>query len=279
MTDRDTAFNDAFDGAKARYFAGDLGSAFSLLQRAHILGQNRLGRHWSVHVWMLRVGWRRRDAREVAGQWLRLALTPIGHLTGRLPAGNTGGADVSAFASLPIPPELQSMMDERAPRTATFDTAAQWQGWFALAAALVVMDQAVKGLVAAALPLHARVEVSSWFNLVHVLNSGAAFSFLADAGGWQRPFLIATGLAVSAWLLWMLRRGVTNRLEALGYAGVIGGALGNVIDRVRLGAVVDYLDLHWKDWHWPAFNVADIFVVGGAGLLVLAASRTRSPSD
>ncbi len=108
------------------------------------------------------------------------------------------------------------------------------------AAALAALDQATKAIVAAALPLHARVEVTPWFNLVHVLNPGAAFSFLADASGWQRYFLSAIGLTVSAILLWMLWRGVKNRLEAVAYAGLIGGALGNVIDRLRLGAVVDY---------------------------------------
>jgi signal peptidase II len=150
-----------------------------------------------------------------------------------------------------------------------------------LAAALAAVDQATKAIVAAALPLHARVEVTPWFNLVHVLNPGAAFSFLADASGWQRYFLSAIGLTVSAILLWMLWRGVKNRLEAVAYAGLIGGALGNVIDRLRLGAVVDYLDFYWQDWHWPAFNLADILVVGGAGLLIVAGvlPHTRSAAD
>jgi signal peptidase II len=149
------------------------------------------------------------------------------------------------------------------------------------AAALAALDQATKAIVAAALPLHARVEVTPWFNLVHVLNPGAAFSFLADASGWQRYFLSAIGLTVSAILLWMLWRGVKNRLEAVAYAGLIGGALGNVIDRLRLGAVVDYLDFYWQDWHWPAFNLADILVVGGAGLLIVAGvlPHTRAAAD
>ena len=149
------------------------------------------------------------------------------------------------------------------------------------AATLAALDQATKAIVAAALPLHARVEVTPWFNLVHVLNPGAAFSFLADASGWQRYFLSAIGLTVSAILLWMLWRGVKNRLEAVAYAGLIGGALGNVIDRLRLGAVVDYLDFYWQDWHWPAFNLADILVVGGAGLLIVAGvlPHTRSAAD
>jgi len=161
-----------------------------------------------------------------------------------------------------------------------FDTRRRWP-WILFAAALAALDQATKAIVAATLPMYARVEVAPSFNLVHVLNPGAAFSFLADASGWQRYFLSAIGLVVSAVLLWMLWRGVKNRLEAVAYAGLIGGALGNVIDRLRLGAVVDFLDFYWRDWHWPAFNLADILVVGGAGLLVVASAlpQRRSAAD
>ncbi|MGL6079395.1 signal peptidase II [Methyloversatilis discipulorum] len=153
---------------------------------------------------------------------------------------------------------------------APFDTRHRWPAWILFAAALAALDQATKAIVAAALPLHARVEVAPWFNLVHVLNPGTAFSFLAEASGWQRYFLSAIGLIVSAVLLWMFWRGVKDRLEAVAYAGLVGGALGNVVDRLRLGAVVDYLDFYWQDRHWPAFNLADILVVGGAGLLIVA---------
>jgi hypothetical protein len=109
---RDSAFQEAFAEARTCYRAGDLQGAFGLLERAHVLGQSQLGRHWTVHVWMLRVGWRLGDLREVAGQLLRLALTPLGHLTGRLPVGNTGRANVSAFASLPVPPDLQKLLQD-----------------------------------------------------------------------------------------------------------------------------------------------------------------------
>jgi hypothetical protein len=109
---RDSAFEEAFAAARTCYRAGDLQAAFSQLERAHVLGQSQLGRHWAVHVWMLRIGWRRGDPGEVAGQLLRLALTPLGHLTGRLPVGNTGGSNVSAFASLPVPPDLQTLLTE-----------------------------------------------------------------------------------------------------------------------------------------------------------------------
>lgn len=138
------------------------------------------------------------------------------------------------------------------------------------AALLLSFDQIVKWAIAANLPRGEVIAVTAWFNVVHVLNPGASFSFLADAGGWQRHALSAVGVAVSATLAVLLWRGVRNRLETVAYVGMIGGALGNVVDRMRIGAVVDYLDLHWRDMHWPAFNLADIFVVGSAVLLILA---------
>lgn len=138
------------------------------------------------------------------------------------------------------------------------------------AALLLTFDQGVKWIVEQNLQLGASIAVTEWFNLVHVLNPGAAFSFLADAGGWQRHALTVLGVAVSVVLAGLLWRGVGNAFERAAHVGMIGGALGNVVDRVRIGAVVDYLDLHWRDMHWPAFNLADVFLVGSAALLVLA---------
>ncbi len=154
--------------------------------------------------------------------------------------------------------------------TRPFDSRRNLVAWLMLAAAMVAADQGVKFIVAAALPPGERIEITPWFNLVHLLNPGAAFSFLADAGGWQRHFLSALGLVVSLVLAFMLWRGVRSRLETVASVGMIGGAMGNVVDRLRIGAVVDYLDLHWRDLQWPAFNLADMFVVGSAGLLMLA---------
>lgn len=111
---------------------------------------------------------------------------------------------------------------------------------------------------------------ASLLALVHVFNPGASFSFLADAGGWQRQALTAFGAAVSVALAVLLWRGVRGRLETAAFVGLIGGTLGNVVDRVRVGAVVDYIDLHWHGMHWPAFNLADIFIVGSAMLLLRA---------
>jgi signal peptidase II len=169
--------------------------------------------------------------------------------------------------------------------TVPFDSRSGRIGWLMLAVALAALDQGVKYAVVSTLPLGASIEITSWFNLVHLLNPGAAFSFLADASGWQRHFLSTLGLAVSLFLAALLWRGVQSLLETVAYSGLIGGAMGNVIDRLRIGAVIDYLDLHWRDLHWPAFNLADIFVVGSAGLLVLASfepamtARRRGQGD
>ncbi len=150
------------------------------------------------------------------------------------------------------------------------DSRGRWWLLMGIATLLLTLDQGVKWLVATNLPLGEGITVTAWFNLVHVLNPGASFSFLADAGGWQRHALTAVGITVTGALAVLLWRGVRSRLETAAYVGLIGGALGNVVDRLRIGAVVDYLDLHWRDMHWPAFNLADTFIVGSAALLVLA---------
>ena len=111
-------------------------------------------------------------------------------------------------------------------------------------------------------------EVLPFFNLVLVFNSGAAFSFLADAGGWQKWFFVVLALAISTWIVVMLKRHAADVLQSTALALVLGGALGNVIDRLRFGAVVDFLDFHVAGAHWPAFNVADSAITVGVLLLV-----------
>jgi hypothetical protein len=108
-----TEFDIAVAGAQRQLRAGETRAAFALLERAHVLGQRDFGRHVMVHLSMLRVAWTMKDTREVRGQLLRLFLVPLGHLTGRLPAGNTGGSNVSAFAPMAIPPELARLLDDR----------------------------------------------------------------------------------------------------------------------------------------------------------------------
>ena len=140
--------------------------------------------------------------------------------------------------------------------------------WYALAIVVFAADQAAKTSIDMTTPLGWSREVTSFFNLVHVLNPGAAFSFLAGAGGWQRWFFLAIALAVSAWLVWLLSRPI-SKLERLSYSLILGGALGNGFDRAVRGHVIDYLDFHLRGWHWPAFNIADMAIVGGVVALVL----------
>lgn len=126
---------------------------------------------------------------------------------------------------------------------------------------LISLDQISKVFFASTIPLGTFVEVTSWFNFVHVLNTGAAFSILADAGGWQRWFFISISVLVvlPITVLCLLRR--TDPAERWVGAGVVAGGGGNLIDRFQTGAVVDFLDVHWGALHWPAFNLADVFIV------------------
>lgn len=140
--------------------------------------------------------------------------------------------------------------------------------WYSLAIFVFAADQAAKTYIDMTTPLGWSHEVTSFFNLVHVLNPGAAFSFLAGAGGWQRWFFLVIALVASAWLVWQLSRPL-RKLEALSYSLILGGALGNAFDRAVRGQVIDYLDFHLRGWHWPAFNIADMAIVGGVIALVL----------
>jgi signal peptidase II len=146
--------------------------------------------------------------------------------------------------------------------------------WLLLAGMVIAADQLTKLWVAHELALGTSVYVAPVFDLVHVRNTGAAFSFLAGASGWQREFFLLVGLAASIWIVWMLVRAARDQvLFCVALSLVLGGALGNVIDRVRLGAVVDFLSFHWGPHYWPAFNVADSAISCGAALLIVDAFR------
>lgn len=140
--------------------------------------------------------------------------------------------------------------------------------WLLIAVALLALDQYTKYLVTERLLLHEVVPVTPFFNLVLVYNRGAAFSFLAQADGWQNGLFIAIALGASLWILYLLRKHAHDTLFCLALSLVLAGALGNVIDRVQFGAVVDFLDFHAFGWHWPAFNVADSAITCGAALLI-----------
>lgn len=136
--------------------------------------------------------------------------------------------------------------------------------WLWLAAALVVVDQISKWIVLGSLHPGETRYVAPFFNWVLTFNSGAAFSFLADAGGWQRWLFTVLALAVSVWIITLLRRHSSDFRLSLALTLVLGGALGNVIDRVRFGAVVDFIQWHVAGYYWPAFNVADSAITLGA---------------
>ena len=140
--------------------------------------------------------------------------------------------------------------------------------WLGLAALVLIADQLTKYVVSRTFALYESVEVTPFFNLVLVHNRGAAFSFLADAGGWQRGFFICIALVASVWIAWLIRKHATQTVFCLALALILGGALGNVIDRILFGAVVDFLDFHAYGYHWPAFNVADAGISCGAALLI-----------
>ena len=147
--------------------------------------------------------------------------------------------------------------------------------WLLVAAVVVGLDQATKALIENALPFGASVYILPVLDLVHVRNSGAAFSFLASASGWQRELFIAIAFIASVWIIWMLAR--TGRGQVAFSAAlslILGGALGNVIDRMRLGGVIDFLYFHWGPHYWPAFNVADSAITCGAILLIFDALRS-----
>jgi signal peptidase II len=147
--------------------------------------------------------------------------------------------------------------------------------WLAIAAVLIVLDQASKTAVTQWLAGARSIEVTSFFNIVLAYNSGAAFSFLAGAGGWQRLFFIAIAVIAAVWIVVLLRKHASETLFCLALSLILGGALGNLIDRIWLGAVVDFLDFHAAGWHWPAFNLADSAITCGAALVVWDSLKPR----
>jgi len=160
-------------------------------------------------------------------------------------------------------------------------TLARLLPWLGIASLILALDQATKFQIQRSLQPGDRVVIlENWFDLTLVFNRGAAFSFLADASGWQRWFFIGVGVLATTYLVWLLARHSGQRLFASGLAMILGGAIGNVIDRIWQGQVVDFLLAHWREvFFWPAFNVADSAITIGAGLLILdeirRVSRTR----
>jgi len=146
---------------------------------------------------------------------------------------------------------------------------ARWALWLAVSALVLVLDQFTKVLILGYYQLGDATRVTSFFNVVRAHNTGAAFSFLAQAGGWQRWLFTGIGALAVVVIVWLLRSHAGQRLFSFALALILGGAVGNVIDRVLYGYVVDFLDFHWAGMHFPAFNVADSAITVGAALLIL----------
>jgi signal peptidase II len=158
--------------------------------------------------------------------------------------------------------------------------AAPWWSWLAASLAVVVLDQLTKWVVQHSLVHGQSIEILPFFNLVLVYNPGAAFSFLSSASGWQRELFIAIGVAASGLIVYLLRRHAADAWFCFALSLILGGAIGNLIDRVRLGAVIDFLDVHAAGYHWPAFNLADSAITCGAALLIwdsLRRPRAHNP--
>jgi len=141
--------------------------------------------------------------------------------------------------------------------------------WLGIAALVILLDQLTKTLILQTFKLNDSLSITAWFNIVRWHNSGAAFSFLHDAAGWQRWLFVGLGTAAAAFIVWMLRGHAGQRLFAWALALILGGALGNVIDRLLHGYVVDFIQVHWRNAYFPSFNVADSAITVGAALLIL----------
>jgi len=164
--------------------------------------------------------------------------------------------------------DIATMRVAGAPSTRAF-----WR-WVALSVAIVIADRVTKDLVAGALAPGEIRPYTSFFSLVLTYNTGAAFSFLADAKGWQRWLFTAIACVAGVILVWLLRRGGAT-LYLAGVALILGGAIGNLWDRLAIGRVVDFLLFHYERYAWPAFNVADSAITVGAALLILDSLRAR----
>ena len=140
-------------------------------------------------------------------------------------------------------------------------------GLLAISGLIAASDQVVKWLVQQSMAYGESIPVTPFFNWVHVWNTGAAFSLFADGGGWQRYFLITIAVVVSIVLIRLILQ-CRRRGEAIAYSLILGGAMGNLIDRIFRGYVVDSFDVYWQSWHWPAFNLADIAIVLGTVLFL-----------
>lgn len=152
--------------------------------------------------------------------------------------------------------------------------------WFLLAAVILILDQVSKFCIATSMFLYESIRIIPFFQLTYVQNQGAAFSFLDDAGGWQRWLFIGLSLVASIFItVWLSRLPKAEKLQSVGLALVLGGAIGNLIDRVLYGYVIDFLDVYYQQWHWPVFNLADSAITVGVFVLLLDSFRNSESSQ
>jgi signal peptidase II len=142
--------------------------------------------------------------------------------------------------------------------------------WYLLIALLILIaDQITKWWAQFSLPMGQSLAVTQFLNWTLVYNPGAAFSFLSQAGGWQRWFFTIIGIVAAVVIVWLLQKNIHDRPFCMALSLILGGAMGNVLDRLLYGAVVDFIDVHYDGWHWPAFNIADSAISIGATLIVI----------
>ncbi|UAA39992.1 signal peptidase II [Paraneptunicella aestuarii] len=152
--------------------------------------------------------------------------------------------------------------------------------WLWVAAIAFGIDQITKFMVLDGMELYQSIQIMPFFNLTHVHNYGAAFSFLSDAGGWQRWFFTLIAVSVSGLILWWLRQTSKEQvLLPIAFSLILGGAIGNLFDRLVHGYVIDFLDFYYQNYHWPAFNIADSAIFLGAAILILDAFKNPDPID
>jgi signal peptidase II len=140
--------------------------------------------------------------------------------------------------------------------------------YLAIATIILLLDQLSKWSALSNLQLGIPEPVLPFMNWLLLFNPGAAFSFLAQSSGWQRWFFTIVGLVACVYILWLLRKSLNDKMLCVALSLILGGALGNVLDRIMYGAVVDFIDLHYANWHWPAFNIADSAICIGAALII-----------
>jgi len=152
--------------------------------------------------------------------------------------------------------------------------------WLWLSLLIIVLDQLSKLWVVSEFELYQSIELMPYLNLTYVHNKGAAFSFLSSAGGWQRWFFsVISVVAILVLLVWLKRLKPTEKLLAVSMSLILGGAIGNLYDRLAYGYVIDFLDAYYQQWHWPVFNIADSAIVLGVGLMLLDMLITPNQED